>query len=429
MDKQTTTKNPRQGPGENRPRRTDENPRRGIDENALRGIVDPRRGIVGDQPRPPVDHTPAGGLVVHERAEGPQETPEGGQDLAADVLEIRTAQDRQDPAETPEGGQDLAETPAGGGLQEPVEDPLRGVLALATAALAPNSRTAYKRAIERLARSLNGQELNDQALAAHVQDLHNQGLAPASIAIVPAAVRYYARAHGSAPGGSSTAGPDPVGPLTKAALKIIRREGRGRGRGQAGGIRWEQADATAAVAGNGGQDLAGLRDAAIIAVMSDCLLRVSELAALDVQDVETAADGSARVHVRASKTDQEGKGETLYAGPPTAGRVQAWIDAAQVQDGPLFRRIRRGGHVQGSRLTPRAVAEIVKKRADAAGIDPASVSGHSLRVGAAQSLAAAGAGVVEMQTAGRWKSPDMPGRYARKQLAAKGAVAKLRHGK
>ena len=45
-----------------------------------------------------------------------------------------------------------------------------------------------------------------------------------------------------------------------------------------------------------------------------------------------------------------------------------------------------------------------------------------------QSLAAAGASVVEMQTAGRWQSPSMPGRYARGHLAARDAVAKLRYG-
>ena len=38
---------------------------------------------------------------------------------------------------------------------------------------------------------------------------------------------------------------------------------------------------------------------------------------------------------------------------------------------------------------------------------------HSLRVGGAQSLAAGGASLVEMQTAGRWQSPAMPGHYAR----------------
>ena len=42
---------------------------------------------------------------------------------------------------------------------------------------------------------------------------------------------------------------------------------------------------------------------------------------------------------------------------------------------------------------------------------------HSLRVGSAQSLAAAGA----LQTAGDWDSPSMPARYARHQLAARGA--------
>ena len=51
------------------------------------------------------------------------------------------------------------------------------------------------------------------------------------------------------------------------------------------------------------------------------------------------------------------------------------------------------------------------------------VSGHSLRVGAAQSLAAAGAGLVQMQQAGRWQSPAMPAHYA-----ARGAVATLRGG-
>ena len=47
----------------------------------------------------------------------------------------------------------------------------------------------------------------------------------------------------------------------------------------------------------------------------------------------------------------------------------------------------------------------------------------------AQSLAAGGASIVEMQTAGRWQSPAMPGHYARGQLAARGAVARVRYGR
>ena len=42
--------------------------------------------------------------------------------------------------------------------------------------------------------------------------------------------------------------------------------------------------------------------------MSDALLRVSEAAALLVEDIEEAEDGSGRLTIRHSKTDQEGVG-------------------------------------------------------------------------------------------------------------------------
>ena len=58
-----------------------------------------------------------------------------------------------------------------------------------------------------------------------------------------------------------------------------------------------------------------------------------------------------------------------------------------------------------------------------------SVSGHSLRVGSAQSLAAAGTSLVEMQQAGCWESPTMPGHYARAELASRGAVDRVRYRK
>lgn len=51
-------------------------------------------------------------------------------------------------------------------------------------------------------------------------------------------------------------------------------------------------------------------------------------------------------------------------------------------------------------LSARAVRSIVATRAAQAGIE-GRISGHSLRVGSAQSLASAGASVVEMQHAGR----------------------------
>ena len=264
--------------------------------------------------------------------------------------------------------------------------------------------------------------------------LFTAGKSPATLAQVVAAVRLRAKLSGA---------PSPTGPATDRMLAGARRKGRRRGRGQVTGVRWEQADAAAAVAardggrgdgarGDGSRNdisLSAFRDAAIIAVMSDAMLRVSELAALECGDVDAdPEDGSGRLTIRRSKTDQEGAGAVQYLGPATLERVRVWTRAAGVSDGALFRRVRRGGRVVGERaLSPQAVRTIVKRRAGEAGVE-GRVSGHSLRVGAAQSLAAAGASVVEMQVAGRWASPSMPGRYARGELAARGAVARLRYG-
>ena len=185
-----------------------------------------------------------------------------------------------------------------------------------------------------------------------------------------------------------------------------------------------QADAATAVAASD-ESLHGVRDAAIIAVMSDGLLRVSELAALQVDDVSFEPDG-ARVTIRRSKTDQEGTGVVLYLGPPTVAKVKTWMEAAGIGDGPVFRRVRRGGKAVGDQaLSTVSVRQIIKRRWADSGLE-GSVSGHSLRVGGAQSLAASGASLAEMQTAGRWQSLAMPGHYARGQLAARGAVARIK---
>lgn len=54
------------------------------------------------------------------------------------------------------------------------------------------------------------------------------------------------------------------------------------------------------------------------------------------------------------------------------------------------------------------------------------ISGYSLRVGSAASLEQAGASVVDMQVAGRWRSADMPAHYAKAELAERGAVARYK---
>ncbi len=145
--------------------------------------------------------------------------------------------------------------------------------------------------------------------------------------------------------------------------------------------------------------LAGKRDRALLALGFAGAFRRSELVALDVADLSEDPDGL-RVTVRRSKTDQEGAGieKAIPHGRfirPVA-LLRDWLDAAGISEGPLFRPVSRSGRVRaardaggsdnvanfsGPRLTTQAVADIIKRHAGAADLDPDLFGAHSLRAG------------------------------------------------
>ncbi|MGH2928431.1 MAG: tyrosine-type recombinase/integrase, partial [Solirubrobacteraceae bacterium] len=113
-----------------------------------------------------------------------------------------------------------------------------------------------------------------------------------------------------------------------------------------------------------------------------------------------------------SKADQEQHGAVVavpYAQDPSRCAVRAlrrYLDTASIHRGPVFRQMRRGDHLTGRRLSDQSVALIVKRRAQAAGVPPALLSGHSLRAGYA--TAAAGAGVEERKIANVTRHKNLP---------------------
>jgi site-specific recombinase XerD len=133
-----------------------------------------------------------------------------------------------------------------------------------------------------------------------------------------------------------------------------------------------------------GADLGGLRDRALLLIGFAAALRRSELVALHVSDLEAHEDGLL-LHIRSSKTDQEGAGETIAVPRGEQLRpvdaLQAWLVAAAISEGPIFRAIEKGGRVNQKALSDKSIAEIVKRYAAAAGLDPKLFSGHSLRAG------------------------------------------------
>ena len=146
--------------------------------------------------------------------------------------------------------------------------------------------------------------------------------------------------------------------------------------------------------------LAGLRDSASIRLMSDCLLRVSEVNCGDLKDNTLT--------IRQSKTDQFGEGRVLFVGDETVQVIEELKAKANISRGALFRRVLKNGKTTATRLTPEAVREIVKKRSQGIQGVQGRVLGHSLWVGSTVSLARGNASLVEMQVDGRWKDSRLP---------------------
>jgi site-specific recombinase XerD len=168
-------------------------------------------------------------------------------------------------------------------------------------------------------------------------------------------------------------------------------------------------------AGNG---IIGLRDRALILIGFASALRRSELVGLDVADCPFGKDGIT-ITLRRSKTDQDGVGRKIgipYGSNPETCPMrvlQAWMEQAGINAGPLFRPISRHGHVQPGRLSGIGVARVVKKLAERAGLDPARYAGHSLRAGHATSAAIAGASERSIMNQTGHRSVQMVRRYIR----------------
>lgn len=239
---------------------------------------------------------------------------------------------------------------------------------LIQASISKNTEKAYKFALARLQDDLGENEVNDQNLATYITQLYHQGKSPSTISQVVAAVKWTLKHRQT----------DAEMPITTATLAGIRRDGKERGRGQVDGLLWKDVERVC-ISAELENTKAGYRDSALIRLMSDCLLRVSEVVLVNCGHIKEKT-----LHIPISKTDPEGKGQNLYITDQTREIISRYRDMTEITTGALFRYIRRGDHVQTSRLHPHSARRIIQKRAKDVGIDN-FISGHSLRVGSVSS--------------------------------------------
>ena len=159
-------------------------------------------------------------------------------------------------------------------------------------------------------------------------------------------------------------------------------------------------------------------DLALLQVSRDGLLRRSEASALTWGDLELQEDGSGRVRVARSKTDQTGRGTVLYLGPDAVSALLGIRPTESVRDTPQ--------PVFG--LSTSQIGRRVRTAALAAGLGE-GFSGHSMRVGMAQDLSSAGAELPALMQAGRG-GPVLPGPdHSRERWRKRGHPGNLSTGR
>ncbi|AKM12171.1 tyrosine-type recombinase/integrase [Croceicoccus naphthovorans] len=388
--------------------------------------------------------------------------------------------DRPDRGEALSLSRDLALVAHGPGA-----GPSPELLAAYVRAAAPNTLRAFRSdvlAFDAWCRSRGEKSIpaSPQIVADWLSTRASGGAAPASLSRYKASIARLHRLCGLA---------DPTGDeLVRLTLAAYRRE-KGVAQKQARALRFRGAVKdplsdtprginVRAVLASLGDGLTDLRDKALLSLAYDTGLRASELVAVQVEDIGEAIDADARLlAIPRSKGDQEGEGATAYLSPRTVRALEAWLKAAVIGEGPVFRRVvvrryaarqarkARNGKERGwnarwvperfaakdaepvriesdvgeGALHPGSITPLIRsmlRRAFDVGafgdLDAATfekqvreISAHSTRVGVNQDYFAAGEDLAGIMDALRWKSPRMPLQYNRNLAAEQGAAGRL----
>ena len=279
----------------------------------------------------------------------------------------------------------------------------------------PHTHRAYAGAWSRFrewtsARGLSSLPADPAILILYLEHLVQEGRAKTTIRTAASAVSAAHRAAGFRGGGNPAAHED-----AKNFLKGVEREAPPQRQAAAmmpGVISAIRATARIPRRGRGGRmetpEMAESRarlDIALALTLRDGGLRVSEAAALTWRDVARWADGSGRLTILQSKTDQEGKGAVVAITPACLKALEA------------IRMERAEDRDRVFRLTPRQMTNRIKAACRAAGLEGDVFSGHSGRVGLARMMSGAGAPTETTMRQGRWKSAEMVRRYTRAETA------------
>ena len=276
-------------------------------------------------------------------------------------------------------------------------------------AYAPSTIRAYKANFERFIhfcemRNIDALQAYPSDVALYISQLTRSGLKSSSIRIAIASISSIHKLNCL---GDPTQHPD-----VKIELRRMHRT-LGRSSKQAFGITAPILEKMLSATSN---NLRGVRDQALLLLAYDSMCRRSELVSLKVADInlnETENGREMKIRLRKSKTDQELQGRWIFLSKRSADAITLWIRQANLIDGFLFRGINNAIDIT-QELKSSQINRIYKRLAKDGNLPKDvidHISGHSMRVGAAQDLLKSGASMPMIMNKGRWSKIDTVMRY------------------
>ncbi|MFS8146430.1 site-specific integrase [Rhizobium sp. BR 249] len=223
-------------------------------------------------------------------------------------------------------------------------------------------------------------------------------------------------------------------PALKSAIRLaVRAVPRPRRRKSAKAVTGDVLSQLLATCG--GDSLRDIRDRAILMVaFASGGRRRSEIAnlrkeQLTVEPPVTGEDGSPlpslSIHLGRTKTSGADQDEVVYLTGRPVDALNAWLTAAKIDGGSMFRAIDRWGNVSRRALDPKAVNDIVKQRVKQAGLKVGEFSAHGLRSGYLTEAASRGIPLPEAMEQSRHRSVQQASSYYNSATRRSGGAARL----
>ncbi|RYE72916.1 MAG: integrase, partial [Oxalobacteraceae bacterium] len=117
--------------------------------------------------------------------------------------------------------------------------------------------------------------------------------------------------------------------------------------------------------------------------------------------------------------------EVVYLTGRPVNALNAWLAAARIDKGSIFRKVDRWGNLSNRPLEPSAVNAIVKQRAEMAGLEPGEFSAHGLRSGYLTEAANRGIPLPEAMEQSRHRSVQQASSYYNNATRRSGRAARM----